>query len=49
MQALHIGLKVIRVELECAEAKGLLFVFPDSGEPSGWRRFWFDDDGPGAG
>jgi hypothetical protein len=44
MQALHLGLWAVRARLErLEEDHGLRFVFPESGEPRNWRRFWYDD------
>jgi hypothetical protein len=49
MQALHLGLKMIRVQLESAEAGGLRFIWPDTGEPQDWQQLWYSDSAPDAG
>lgn len=49
MQALHLGLKAIKLHLECGEADGLRYASPQNGEPHDWRRFWYGDVRPAAG
>lgn len=48
MQALHLGLQMVRIHLEDEESRGVRFAWPADGEPFDWRRFWFDDR-PGTG
>jgi hypothetical protein len=44
MQALHLGLKMLRVQLELFEKDhGVRFVCPDTGETDDWRRYWFGE------
>lgn len=40
MQALHLGLMMLRLDLECEESDGVRFIWPD-GEPHDWGQFWF--------
>jgi hypothetical protein len=46
MQALHLGLKMVRRRLELfEEEQGVRFVFPETDEPNDWRAFWYGDVG----
>lgn len=47
MQALHLGLKIVRVHLELLEEKsGVRFVYPSTDTSHDWRQFWYGDGDP---
>jgi hypothetical protein len=42
LQALHLTMVTLRTDLEIFEENsGARMVFPGTGEPHDWRRFWF--------
>ena len=47
MQALHLGLKIVRRHLEWfEEERNARFIDPETGEDIGWRQFWYGDSKP---
>ena len=44
MRALHLGLRLVRLHLECAEEQsGIRSVWPETGAPHDWRQFRYGD------